>query len=318
MEKVKNIGILEKNPLVSIIVITYNSAKYVLETLESAKAQTYQKIELIIADDGSKDETVAICRKWLNANGARFVRIDLITVEENTGIPANCNRGLHASTGEWLKLIAGDDLLTSNCIMEFALFAIRNPRAECIASNMLVLEGGEIIKKIKIDPYLINRTAEGQLKMLCRFFFIIPGPSMYIKRNILIQLNGYDERFKLVEDFPFLFKAMKNGIKFYHLDEELIIYRQHDESISRGKEDKLKNTFGMFFNLDFYPYLKKENYLLYRNFTLSNNISKTDKKVVRIFFSLIIRLTDPYYWYFKFHEINYRRKKWSAVKEYRL
>ena len=56
------------NPLVSIIVITYNSAKFVLETLESAKAQTYQNIELIISDDGSTDNTVQICREWLKNN----------------------------------------------------------------------------------------------------------------------------------------------------------------------------------------------------------------------------------------------------------
>lgn len=50
-----------KNPLFSIIVITYNSSVFVLETLESAKNQAYQNIELIISDDGSTDETVAIC-----------------------------------------------------------------------------------------------------------------------------------------------------------------------------------------------------------------------------------------------------------------
>src|SRR5690606_22852216 len=97
-----------ENPLVSIIVITYNSSKYVLETLESARAQTYQNIELIISDDGSKDATVQICRDWLKENSDRFVHSQLLTVEHNTGIPANCNRGVKASKGEWIKLIAGD------------------------------------------------------------------------------------------------------------------------------------------------------------------------------------------------------------------
>ena len=62
----------EGNPLVSIIVITYNSSKYVLETLESAKAQTYQNIELIVTDDCSNDNTVEICRKWIEENKERF------------------------------------------------------------------------------------------------------------------------------------------------------------------------------------------------------------------------------------------------------
>ena len=52
-------------PLVSVVVITYNSAKFVIETLESVKSQTYKNIELIISDDCSTDDTVERCRLWL-------------------------------------------------------------------------------------------------------------------------------------------------------------------------------------------------------------------------------------------------------------
>jgi len=78
-----------ENPLVSIIVITYNSSEYVIETLESAKAQTYQNIELIVSDDCSTDETLEICRDWMKKNQDRFVRSELITTEKNTGISGN-------------------------------------------------------------------------------------------------------------------------------------------------------------------------------------------------------------------------------------
>lgn len=64
---------MENKPLVSIVVITYNSSEYVLETLESAKAQTYTNIELIVSDDCSTDETVSICK-----NGLKQTRIDLL------------------------------------------------------------------------------------------------------------------------------------------------------------------------------------------------------------------------------------------------
>ena len=112
MEEITNNNdTLEKQPLVSIIVITYNSSKYVLETLESAKAQTYQNIELIVSDDCSIDNTVEICKEWIEKDKERFVRTELITAEKNTGIPANCNRGVKAAQGEWVKLIAGDDMI---------------------------------------------------------------------------------------------------------------------------------------------------------------------------------------------------------------
>ena len=79
-------------PLVSIVIITYKSSAYVLETLESAKAQTYRNIELIVTDDCSPDNTVEICKDWIENNKDCFVRTELITVPENTGISLNCNR----------------------------------------------------------------------------------------------------------------------------------------------------------------------------------------------------------------------------------
>jgi alpha-1,3-rhamnosyltransferase len=71
-----------EQPLVSIVVITYNSSDYVLETLESAKDQTYKNIELIISDDCSTDNTVEICKNWLEENKERFKHTELITVKK--------------------------------------------------------------------------------------------------------------------------------------------------------------------------------------------------------------------------------------------
>ena len=114
-------------PLASIVVVTFNSAAYVLETLESAKHQTYRNIELIISDDSSTDNTIGICKKWLLNNKNRFVRTKLITVEKNTGVAANCNRGIANSTSDWIKFSAGDDLLLPNCIQDNMDFVINNP-----------------------------------------------------------------------------------------------------------------------------------------------------------------------------------------------
>ena len=105
-------------PLVSIIVITYNSS-YVLETLESIKNQSYKNIELIISDDCSTDSSVSLCQRWLEKNESHFIHALLVTNPCNQGIPANCNRGIRAAQGEWIKLIAGDDLLMPNCISDY-------------------------------------------------------------------------------------------------------------------------------------------------------------------------------------------------------
>ena len=124
-------------PLVSIIVVTYNSSKYILETLESAKDQTYKNIELIVTDDSSKDNTVELCKEWMQKNSARFVRTEVITVPQNSGIAANCNRGVNAAEGTWVKFIAGDDILTVDCVDAFVDFVKLNKEAMVVESKSL-------------------------------------------------------------------------------------------------------------------------------------------------------------------------------------
>ncbi len=69
-----------KTPLVSVCIITYNSAKFVVEALESIKSQTYKNIELIISDDCSTDNTIELCKQWISDNGKCFVNCELLTV----------------------------------------------------------------------------------------------------------------------------------------------------------------------------------------------------------------------------------------------
>lgn len=82
----------KREPLVSVVVVIYNSSQTVIETLESIKAQTYKNIELVISDDDSKDTSVEICKKWVEKNKNRFVRTKIITHTPNTGTSANMNR----------------------------------------------------------------------------------------------------------------------------------------------------------------------------------------------------------------------------------
>ena len=102
---------MSNNPLVSIVVVTYNSSEFVLETLESAKIQTYKNIELIVTDDCSKDNTLEIVKDWVDKNKDSFIHTLVLEATVNTGISGNCNRGCNASKGEYIKTIAGDDTL---------------------------------------------------------------------------------------------------------------------------------------------------------------------------------------------------------------
>lgn len=233
-----------ENSLVSIIVSTYNSSKYVLETLESAKAQSYQNIELIVSDDCSTDNTVEVCRKWIDANKVRFVRVELITVEKNTGVSANANRSLNAAEGEWIKYIAGDDILLADCIENNMKFVQRsNEKLSFLFSRYKFLIGNECVDKHPRIRYYnenekqYNKSARGQFFSLVNELFAC-SPTVFIKRDALIELNGFDESFYETEDYPLLLKATSNGFKLYFHPVETVIYRFHDLSLSEQFYEK--------------------------------------------------------------------------------
>ena len=221
-------------PLVSIVVITYNSAKYVLETLESAKAQTYQNIELIISDDGSQDETVELCEKWLAENKDRFIENQIITVEKNTGIPANCNRGVKASHGEWIKLIAGDDVLYNNGIETFVRYIKINTEANFVQSLVKTFGETLFVQKETTFPkpntwWVFNTTTEKQIKYILKHN-IIAAPGIYIKRSLVEKVGFFDDQFKMLEDLPMWFKILSAKEKIFFLKEVTVLYRRHSES----------------------------------------------------------------------------------------
>lgn len=235
---------IEFNPLISVVVITYNSSKTVIDTLESVKSQTYQNIELIISDDGSTDNTIEICKNWLNLNKSRFIRTELITVTTNTGIPANCNRGYKAAKGEWIKAIAGDDALLPNCLVINFNHIIQNPHIDVLLSEMEMYTNtfekqnfiGDFRLYNNIPFFTSEVSAEYQFKQLLIADIISITPTLFIKRIVVEKVGYFDEQFKHVEDYPFWLKITRLGYKIYYLNTSTVKYRKHSQSIHNNYE----------------------------------------------------------------------------------
>lgn len=231
-----------KQPLVSIIVVTYNSSKYVLETLESIRKQTYQNIELIITDDCSLDDTLEICNEWVERNKKRFVRTNIITVEKNTGIPSNCNRGVKNSDGPWIKLIAGDDMLLESCIEDNLEYINNNPDANFVVSNLLEINDvgsfvnnykGKKDKEDRIKFFFNFKTPQQQLKAYARWPVFLNAPTYFIHRQQLSDVDYFDEEYKIFEDMPLIYRVNSNNTFIHFMNKPTVAYRIHDKSISR-------------------------------------------------------------------------------------
>lgn len=304
-------------PLVTIGVITYQSEKYVLETLDSIKRQTYKNIELIISDDGSTDTTIELCNNWIKKNKDYFVSVKLITSEKNTGTSANCNRILYESNGDWLKLIAGDDVFTSDAIAEYVDYVKDNPNVNALFSEVTDFSGNLIDNKFKYIPmpyeyvaFSKNVSARNQFDILKRIF-IGMGPTFFVKTSVVKEVGGFDERFRLQEDYPLYIKLTKYGVKLYLLKKKLVCHRCYSDSVQYRKDtnDAIYSNHQIQCVKEYKYIYKYENlgwlwrFLMKYSLFIDNliiDLGNNRKSILcRIFYSLK-RFTDPFIWYARY------------------
>lgn len=226
---------MENSVLVSIIVVTYNSKKTIIETLDSIKAQTYQNIELIISDDCSTDDTVAICKKWKEENYNRFERIVIIESPVNTGVAENGNRGKKEAQGVWTKGIAGDDLLLPNCVEDNIAFANSHPDANVIFSDLRRFANDDKSKLIEqpFDKTFFDLDAEGQYNWLIQYNNP-PALTLFSKKSFMENFPN-DKRYPFMEDYPKWFHITQSGEKLYFFDKVTALYRV-GESLSHSQK----------------------------------------------------------------------------------
>lgn len=226
-----------KEPLVSVLVICYNSSKFVTATLDSIKNQLYVNIELIISDDCSTDNTVEICREWLTANKDRFLNTDVLTIEENTGTSNNINRAVKKAKGEWIKIIAGDDILLKTAIKDYVSCINKQTNVRFLFAKIIGFK--ELESNCEINHDILRDYSEyfqlnaiEQYHQLIRDNFIA-APSSFIYKASLEKIGLFDEEIAYMDDYPLWIKASMNGFKLSFLEKATVMYRIHSNNISK-------------------------------------------------------------------------------------
>lgn len=238
-----NLGSTSHNPLVSVVVATYNSSETVIETLESIKAQTYKNIELIVSDDCSCDNTFEIVSQWIDENKSRFVHAELVTAVRNTGVSGNFHRGIVKSKGEWIKSIAGDDLLIPTTIEEYIGFVSNNAEEVrmCVCDVECFTTEGNIDK---IEKNIIKRydrcfekeheTYPQQRKRIVEELVFV-GPTYFYSRELYNEVGGFKEKYGCAEEWPFVYEVIRKGNRIYAIDHKLVRYRVQSGTISQTR-----------------------------------------------------------------------------------
>lgn len=284
-------------PLVSVPVITYNSSETVIETLDSIYNQTYPNLELIISDDCSTDNTVEICRNWIAQYAERFVRTEIITVKNNTGVSANVNRSHDACRGEWIKGMSGDDMLVPQAIKEYINYVTNHQdiywcfsRAKCFGTDDKQVE----LWQINHECDFYNWSKEDLLDYLhfcgCPFF----SPTSFYSRNKLIESNIIaDERVRNADDRTRWIKMIDAGFKIGFIDKQLVRYRISENSLSTRK---IQSSAMALANQQFYtyytiPYIWKKGYKWHATrLYMVNKRGITSSRFIKMFWKVVCKI----------------------------
>ncbi|MGF1883297.1 glycosyltransferase family 2 protein [Vibrio splendidus] len=284
---------MERYDAVTIGVITYNSESTVIETLESLINQTYPNIYIIVSDDCSSDSTVSVIENWILSNDIK--NVNLKVNPSNLGVSENLNSILEMVESKWVKFIAGDDLLLPGSINSYIEY-VNSQDAKVISSKCISFGNMEYILPKPSKACFFEQSSEAQFRYLGIGNFVI-SPTLFFDTDFLKKIGGYNSEFRTVDDLPMLIRCTLEGEKIHFVNEVLVKYRIHDESISLSKEK----------NISFKSDLKKiySTYysdlgLLYRiHFEILSKSHGIRNRYIKYF----VKYLSPLMWYMKFVEM---------------
>lgn len=210
------------------VVLSYNNSKYLEECLDSILMQSYPEIEIIIADDCSKEFDADKYKAYCEQNGRKNIKkVNIIRNETNLGTVKNVNNALRQANGIYFKLIGADDeLADENSLYE----AARNLKASpygIITSNVIKCDSE--MKVIRLYPNRLQKdlnsmTARECYIRLCIHNDIIAG-GVFFSKSFLETYGYFDERYKLLEDWPMWLRVAHAGAKIVYCPFNAIKYR---------------------------------------------------------------------------------------------
>lgn len=211
--------------LVTIIIPCYNQARFLGGALDSALAQDYDSLEIIVVNDGSTDDFAAQILPYQNNP-----RIKIIT-QENRGLPAARNRGIQASGGEYLKFLDADDALAPNAISVQVKAFQKNPALGLVYCDLIHVDA----QGKPCDNYSVaamRRILDGDIvpSLLVGGYFT--PHTVLVPRRVLDDVGDFDETLGGTADTELWMRIACEGYAAQFIPEKLVYYRLHDANMS--------------------------------------------------------------------------------------
>ena len=218
--------------MVSVIIPSYNSEKYIAKTLDSVCAQTYADFEVLVMNDCSSDRTAEIVESY----AAKDSRIHLMNLPGNKGVSHARNTGVRMASGDWIAFLDSDDMWTKDKLeKQLKLYECLNAKIKAAADPEFLFTGSSFIDE-NGNPLASVLHVPGHVdfsELLKQN--IISCSSVLIRRSLMLKYPmPCSDQFH--EDFATWLTILKNeNIVAYGLDEPLLIYRVTRRSRSGNK-----------------------------------------------------------------------------------
>lgn len=220
----------KKTPRVSVIIPAYNCDQYIPQAIESVFNQSYSDYEIIVVNDGSKDDTAQALQPYLDR--IRYYE------QENQGAAIARNRALRLARGELIAFLDADDFFLPDKLARQVACFDADPTIDCVQNGWRMVDrDGKDLSDVRAWHY----APELDLK---NFFLYKPvRPSaMMLRRVWCDRLGGFDSSLPPTEDLDFCLRMALFGCKAVWLKEILTCYRQHETNLMSGGLRVMKNT----------------------------------------------------------------------------
>lgn len=230
-----------QNPLVSIILPTYNRAHTLLRAVNSVLNQEYREIELIVVDDASTDGSAALLDTLTDA------RLRIIRHKNNKGVAAATNTGLHAARGALIAFQDSDDeWLDGKLSQQMAQFAAVPPDCACVYCIKIVYGRDPQFRRgkrrVACVPGPEETLVEGDLRTLLWQRNIVSPQTALCTREAVMDLGGFDEKLRSDQDWDFFSRLAENA-SFAFIDAPLVSTYLQTDSISANSRKTLYSQF---------------------------------------------------------------------------
>jgi len=236
---------INSEPLISVIALNHDQGKFLEETLESVRNQTYKNIELIICDDYSSDDSKIKINRWVDRNN---YKTKLIFNEQNLGVVKSSNRAIKEATGYYACFIACDDIMLPD-----KLTTLVKEFSSLDSSYMAIYTDAQLIDDeskpfsdksfMEHYRYVITPPTGIIFDELKKGDFI-PWPSVLFKNEVFEKLGYFDENL-IIEDWDFLLRLSKD-YKIHYSPKSLVKYRFHLGNIHSSKRYLLEAKYEEF------------------------------------------------------------------------